>query len=157
MRPRSYDVELRRPGANVGRTVSPTPKDKLFTDEPWLSVQWDRTHNCIYAEWKGFANSTEFRTSTMRILDAIEDRKVPALVSDNRRLEGVSTLDQLWLRDEWVPKAVAAGLLRIAVVLPSRGLGKISSEEIISRFGETDFATRTFSTVSEATEWASES
>jgi hypothetical protein len=120
-------------------------------------VQWDRTHNCIYAEWKGFANSTEFRASTMRILDAIEDRKVPALVSDNRRLEGVSTLDQLWLRDEWVPKAVAAGLLRIAVVLPSRGLGKISSEEIISRFGETDFATRTFSTVSEATEWASES
>jgi hypothetical protein len=136
--------------------VSPTPKDKLFVDEPWLSVQWDRSNNCIYAEWRGFANSGEFRASTMRILDAIEDRRVPALVSDNRRLEGVSTPDQLWLRDEWVPKAVAVGLLRIAVVLPGRGLGKISSEEIISRFGKTDFATRTFTTVSEATEWASE-
>jgi hypothetical protein len=134
--------------------VSPTPKDKIFTDEPWLSVQWDRAHNCIYAEWKGFANSGEFRASTMRILDAIQDRKAPALVSDNRGLEGVATQDQLWLRDEWVPQAVAVGLLRIAVVLPSRGLGKIASEEIISRFGKTDFVTRTFTNVAEATEWA---
>jgi hypothetical protein len=93
----------------------------------------------------------------MAILDAIRERKAASLVSDNRRLEGVADQDQLWLRDTWMPQAVAAGVKRIAVVLPQHGLGKLASEDIISRFGNTEFVTRTFGDVSEATEWASES
>jgi hypothetical protein len=92
----------------------------------------------------------------MRILDAIRERNAPSLISDNRRLEGATDQDQLWIRDSWVPEAVAAGIKRIAVVVPHHGLGKIASNEIISLMGTTVFATRTFSTVSEATEWASE-
>jgi len=110
----------------------------------------------VYAEWQGFANSVEFRASTMAILDAIRKQNAAALVSDNRRLEGVQDPDQLWLRDTWMPLAVAAGVKRIAVVLPRHGLGKLASEEIIGRFGKTAFVTRTFSEASEATEWAAE-
>ena len=118
---------------------------------------WDPEHRCVYAEWKGFANSVEFRASTMRILDAIRERSALSLISDNQRLEGVADQDQLWIRDSWVPVAVAAGLMRIAVVLPHRGLGRIASEEILSQIGNAPFTTRTFTTVSEATEWVSDS
>jgi hypothetical protein len=52
--------------------------------------------------------------------------------------------------------AVASGLKRIAVVVPHHGLGKIANEEILSQVGMAVFATRTFTTVSEATEWVSE-
>jgi hypothetical protein len=136
--------------------VSPSPKDVVFSNEPWLSIAWDPDHRCVYAEWKGFANSVEFRASTMRILDAIKERNASSLISDNRRLEGVADQDQLWIRDSWVPVAVAAGITRIAVVLARRGLGKIASEEILSQIGGAPFATRTFTTVSEATEWVSD-
>ena len=136
--------------------MSPSPKSGAFADEPWLSIEWDRGRNCVYAEWKGFANSAEFRASLIRIVDAIRDSKAPSLVSDNRRLEGVTSADQLWIRDSWVPLAVAAGLKRIAVVLAHHGLGKIASEEILSQIGTSAFATRTFTTVSEATEWAAQ-
>ena len=134
--------------------MSPSSKSGVFADEPWLSIERDREGKWIYAEWKGFANSAEFRVSLSRIADAIREQKIPALVSDNRRLEGVAAADQLWIRDTWTPMAVAAGLKRIAVVVAHRGLGKIATEEILSQLGTTTFATRSFTTVSEATEWA---
>jgi hypothetical protein len=131
-------------------------KGEILGNEPWLSIQWDGLHRCVHAEWKGFANSAEFRASTMAILAVIRKKSAAALVSDNRRLEGVADQDQLWLRDTWMPQAVGAGVKRIAVVLPHHGLGKVASEEIIGRFGKTAFVTRTFSEPSEATEWAAE-
>ena len=51
------------------------------------------------------------------IIAAIKDRKAVSLISDNRRLEGVTGEDQLGLRDTWFPLAVATGLTRIATVL----------------------------------------
>ena len=110
----------------------------------------------MYAEWRGFANSGEFRASLLKIVDALRGYNSGLLVSDNRRLEGVADQDQLWIRDTWTPLAVEAGLKRIAVVVSQRGLGKIATQEILSQVGMKVFATRTFTTVSEATEWVSE-
>jgi hypothetical protein len=135
--------------------MSPSRSDDVYLSERWLSIQWDREYRCVYAEFKAFANSSEFRAGSMKVLDAIRERKSTSLVSDNRRLEGVASEDQLWLRDTWVPLAVTAGLQRIAVVLAHRGLGRIASEQILNQIGTTTFATRTFTTVSEAMEWVS--
>ena len=127
-----------------------------YLNERWLSIQWDAEYRCVHAEFKAFANSAEFRAGSMKILEAIKDKRSTSLVVDNRRLEGVATEDQLWLRDTWVPLAVAAGLQRIAVVVAHHGLGRIATEQILSQIGQTTFATRTFTTVSEATEWVSD-
>ena len=127
--------------------------DVVYLDEPWLSIIWDLQRACVYAKFKAFANSAEFRAGTLKILDAIRERHAGSLISDNRKLEGVAVEDQLWLRDTWVPLAVAAGIKRIAVVLAPYGLGKIASEEIISQIGETKFAMSTFESLSEATKW----
>jgi len=137
--------------------VSPSSQGDAFEDKPWLSVQSDRNSNCIYAEWKGFATSVEFRAGTMRILDAIRAINAASLISDNRRLEGVTAQDQLWIRDTWTSLAVASGLARIAVVVPKRGLGKLASEQVLSQVGMKAFSTRTFTTVSEAMEWVANS
>jgi hypothetical protein len=128
----------------------------MFEDEPWLAIQADRNSHCVYAEWRTFANSGEFRASSTRILDVVRAIGAASLVSDNRRLEGVTDQDQLWLRDTWIPMAVAGGLKRIAVVVPPRGLGRIASEQILRQAGMKAFSTRTFTTVSEAMDWATE-
>ena len=127
--------------------------DDVYAEWPWLSIRWDRARKCVYAEFTGFANSEEFRTGTMRILDAIRDKHSRPLVSDNRRLEVVTDQDQLWIRDTWVPLAVAAGLQRIAVILARQGLGRIASEEILGRSVDREFVTRTFDLVPEALKW----
>ena len=117
--------------------------DEIYADYPYLAIRWDPLHNCVYAEFKGFANSGEFRAGTLKI-------------SDNRRLEGVAEHDQLWLRDTWMPDAVSAGVKRIAVVLAESGLGRVASEDIIRTFGKTRFVTRTFDSLVEAMAWIAE-
>jgi hypothetical protein len=136
-----------------GDRVSAHGSRDVYLAEPWLNIRWDERHQCIYAEFKAFATSAEFRAGTLRILDAIWDRNATSLVSDNRRLEGVTELDQLWLRDTWVHLAVTAGIKRIAVVLARQGLGKIASQEIIGKFGKTEFVTRTFDSPDGALRW----
>lgn len=128
------------------------PED-VHLNEPWLSIHWDRAGHYILADFKGYCNSDEFRAGTLQILTAIRARGASALISDNRGLEGVLTRDQLWLRDTWMPEAVAAGIRRIAVVLAHHGLGKVASTDIISKFGETEFVTRTFESLPEAIAW----
>jgi hypothetical protein len=136
---------------------SPRPSlEGIYTDEPWLTIRWDAERRYVHAEWKGFCNSLQFREGTLKILEAIRDKSSALLVSDNRRLEGVVDQDQLWLRDTWVPIAVAAGLQRIAVLVARQGLGKIASQEIIGRFGETAFVTRMFDSVDAAVEWVAD-
>lgn len=130
--------------------------EDVHLNEPWLSIHWDRERECVHAEFKGFTNSVEFRAGTMKIIEAIETRGARGLLSDNRGLEGVAQLDQEWLRDVWMPGAVAAGIRRIAVVVADHGAGKIATEEIIGRFGKTEFATRTFVALPAALEWVAE-
>jgi len=144
--------ESRAPDAVREPAGHNSPSD-VYLDQAWMSIRWDETHRCIHAEFKAFANSAEFRTGMLTILDATWDRQTASLVSDNRRLEGVTSDDQLWLRDTWVPLAVAAGTKRIAVVLASRGPSKVASEEIIRLFGKTRFVTQTFDSVTTANDW----
>jgi len=128
------------------------PED-VHLNEPWLSIHWDHVGQYVLADFKGFCNSVEFRAGTLQILAAIRARSASALISDNRGLEGVSILDQLWLRDTWMPHGVAAGIRRIAVVVAHHGLGKVASTDIITKFGETEFVTRTFESLPEAIDW----
>ena len=135
--------------------MGPSSPGDVYVDEPWLRIGWDRLHNCVHAEFKSFANSTDFREGCTQILELIRARNASALISDNRRLEGVTNLDQLWLRDSWLPMAVEAGIQRIAVVVAPRGLGKVASEAIISKFGKTAFETRMFESLPDALKWLS--
>ena len=89
----------------------------------------------------------------MATLDAIRDKNASSLVSDTRRLEVVANEDQLWMRDTWVPLAVAAGLKRIALVVAHHGLGKFAVQEIVSHVGPTKFVMRSFDSLPEALGW----
>jgi hypothetical protein len=124
-----------------------------YSDDRWLSITWDSEHRCIYALWKVLASSRELRDGGEKILHAIRARKAEALVSDNRRLVGLSPDDQDWFSEIWTSKAVRSGLRRIAVVLPEQGFGRYDSEDVLGRIGNRDFVTHTFDSAPEALDW----
>jgi hypothetical protein len=144
-----------RPPTLRNHLGKPRPED-VHLNEPWLSIHWDPEHKAVHADFKGYATSPEFRASTMKILDAVKERHAAAMISDNRQLEGVSDEDQKWLNETWMPAAVDAGVRRIAVVLAHHGAGKVASEDIIRRFGATEFVTRTFQSLSDALAWVAQ-
>lgn len=125
----------------------------LYSDDRWLSLTWDSERRCVCAVWKVFADSRELRDGGEKILQAIRARHADALVSDNRRLVGLTPQDQDWFSETWTRKAVRLGLRRIAVVLPPQGTGRNDSEDILGRIGKRDFVTRAFDSLPEAFDW----
>jgi alkyl hydroperoxide reductase subunit AhpC len=135
--------------------LSTSRLDELYADEAYVSIHLDRESKCVLSEWVGFANSLEFRAGNMKVLQAIRDTHAVSVVIDNRRLEGVTPLDQLWIRDSFAPLMEAAGLRRMGLVVAARGLAIIATDEIRSQsVTRSAITTRVFGTVSEAAEWA---
>jgi hypothetical protein len=121
------------------RKVSDGRSGDVHADLPYMYIAWDGEHHCVYVEFKGFATSAEFRSGTMKVIDAIRERSA-----------------KLWLRDTLVPQAAALGMKRAAVVVAHQGLGKYASQEILSRLPTGMFVTRTFDSLDDAKTWIAE-
>jgi hypothetical protein len=130
------------------------PRDDVYVDEPWLLMRWDRVHKCIHSEWKGFANSVEFRAAVMKGVQAIRESHATGYVSDTRKVKVVVREDQKWANETVVPLMVGAGLKRMAVVMAQQGLGKLTVEETIRMVDNKELAVRTFQSVAAAMTWA---
>ena len=128
----------------------------VYVDEPYLSLRWDSIHQHVLTEWKGFANSAEFRASLLKGIQAIKDHHAATYVSDVRRFKVIVHDDQKWVAEHWLPLAVGAGLKRIAFVTASTGLGKATIEDAARLIHDAGLESRTFESMSEARRWLAE-
>jgi hypothetical protein len=134
-------------------TVSPSSADDVFVDEPWLFMRWDHEHRGIFAEWKAFATSEEFRGALTKVLEVVRERKAFCFVNDTRKLELITDEDQRWILQTWTPQAVAAGLKRIAIVIAHTGLSKMAVEEMFKEQATARVESRTFDSLPDAMQW----
>ena len=128
--------------------------DETFLDQPYISIRWRAVPKILYAEWKGFATSEEFRNALLTGVRAIRARHVVGYVSDARKAKVVLPEDEKWGREVWLPQAVAAGLKRMAVVTAPTGLAKSSFERAATQIDSHGLSMRTFESVEAATVWA---
>ncbi len=128
--------------------------DQIYLDEPYLSIRWRPGLKLLYAEWKGFATSAEFRAALLTGVRAIGERHVLGYVSDARKAKVVLPEDEQWARDVWLPQVVAAGLKRMAVVTAAAGLAKVEYEDAAAHMDSHGLSMRTFDSVAAATVWA---
>jgi hypothetical protein len=128
--------------------------DETFLDEPYLSIRWRAVPKILYAEWKGFATSAEFRAALLVGIRAIRERHVVGYVSDARKAKVVVAEDEQWARAVWLPQAVDAGLKRMAIVTASTGLAKHAFESAATQIDSHGLSMRTFDSVVAATVWA---
>jgi hypothetical protein len=128
--------------------------DEIFLNEPYLSIRWRPVPKILYAEWKGYATSAEFRAALLTGIHAIRERHVVAYVSDARKAKVVVPEDEKWGREVWLPQAVAAGLQRMAIVVAPTGLAKQSFESAATQINAHGLLMRTFDSVTSATVWA---
>jgi hypothetical protein len=63
--------------------------------------------------------------------------------------------DQEWVRRDWIPRVLAAGLRRIALVIPKSGLAMMNVQETLSRVPGTKLDVAYFATIEEARAWLS--
>jgi hypothetical protein len=132
------------------------PTDGVYVDEPYLSIRWDGINNHVHAEWRAFANSAEFRSGLTRGIQAIRDHHATAYVSDSRKVKVIVHDDQVWIKDKWLPLALAAGLKRISFVIAETGLGRLTVQDVANLCAAHGLHSQTFPTMEAARKFVAE-
>jgi hypothetical protein len=132
---------------------NPLDRDVYFNTPGVASVKWDQGASAVHVEWEGWADSTEFTTLLNAGVQALTDHHGSRWLADCRRQRVLKPADQEWGDKVWLPRAVAAGLKRFAVVLPTSGLAAMNLKDHENTLRKTGLDVGYFATVEDARQW----
>jgi hypothetical protein len=128
--------------------------DLYFFQKPGVaSVRWDPDGDLVMVEWEGWANSDEFAALLDAEIRALQRFKGSRVLADCRRQKVIKPEDQALADEAWLPRALAAGLKRFAVVLPTSVLAEMNIRDAMGRIPNTTLKVDYFATVEEAKAW----
>jgi hypothetical protein len=135
------------------RGVAPRP-DNVYFNIPGLAlVSWDPVSTVVQTEWQGWANPTEFIAVLEAGLRALEEHPRSLGLVDCRDQKVVQQSDQDWVNRNWFPRALASGLMRLAVIVPKSELALTNIKHVLGRVPGTELDVAYFATVKEAGDW----
>lgn len=107
----------------------------------------------MLVEWEGWANSAEFAAILDAGVRAMKDHGGSRLLADCRLQKVLIPADQERAGREWLPRALATGLKRFAVILPTSGLARMNLKNSLDAVPSTRLEVGYFDTVDQAREW----
>jgi hypothetical protein len=140
--------------AIVGGEVS--HRDGIYFNRPGVAiVKWDAACKAAHIEWQGWADPAEFAAANDAIILALKQHGAWRALGDCSDMKVIKQSDQEWVHREWFPRVLAAGLRRMALVIPKSGLAMMNVQEIMSRVPGTKLDVAYFGTIEEARAWLS--
>ncbi|MHB8588324.1 MAG: STAS/SEC14 domain-containing protein [Candidatus Dormibacteraceae bacterium] len=131
-----------------------SPSNDVYFNQPGVaSVRWDEAGQVVLVEWEGWANSTEFSALLEAEIDALRKHRCSRILADCRRQRVLNPADQDRANQEWLPRALAAGLKRFAVVVPSSVLADVNLKNSLGKVPATALEVAYFATAEEARDW----
>ena len=116
-------------------------------------VSWEPTGGLVVVEWEGWADSAEFTALLEAEIQALIDHSGSRLLADCRRQRVLNPADQDKADREWVPRAVAVGLRRFAIVLPTSVLAAMNLQDRLGKVPSGTLEVAYFDGVKAAQEW----
>lgn len=120
-------------------------------------VTWDPTLQAVYTEAQSWADPSELAAVLEAGLQALTEHAGARWLADGRNMKVISQADQDWIVQEFYPRALAAGLKRIALVIPTSGLAMTTLDQLAHRLPAAEVEVAFFPTVGEAGWWLKES
>ena len=133
--------------------MDPAEHDVYFDLPGVAAVSWDEDGQLVYVEWRGWANPSEFSDLLDAEIVALRKHHGTRMLADCRRQKGLSAADQDRANEVWLPRALAAGLKRFAVVVPSSGLAQANLKDRLGKVRTGALEVAYFSTPEEARDW----
>jgi hypothetical protein len=135
------------------QAMNPADQDVYFNTPGVASVRWDQGAKLVMVEWEGWADSTEFKELLDAEIRALQAHRGSRVLVDCRQQKVLNPADQERANREWLPRALAAGLKRFAVVLPKSGLAEMNIRDALGKVPDTELQVAYFATVEEGKAW----
>jgi hypothetical protein len=122
-------------------------------DNAVCTVTHDPEVPCVVMLWQGYATSAAFRAANERVLAVLGGTRSSKLLGDVSRFVLIGADDQAWLNDDWIPRAIDAGLRHAALVQPHYYFNKVAVETVSSRIDPEHLSVSFFGDVASARDW----
>lgn len=124
-----------------------------FVDDPTCSVTYDESLSYIFVVWKQYApSSAQLRFVHECILHLLRKHGACKVLGDDTALVTLQPEDRSWIIQDWMPRALAAGLKFAASKTPDSYLGKASVRSVQAAF-PAQLVSQTFNDVDTARQW----
>ncbi|QHL88813.1 hypothetical protein GU926_15825 [Nibribacter ruber] len=122
-------------------------------DRTFYVVEYKPALNLIDTHWEGYASLHDLKTACEVGLQILETTHCPYKLNDNSALSGPWSEAVSWLEDNWLPRAMQAGLKYLAHVANEHTFSEVAGEVMhISKIGQ-ELKYRMFFKREEAIEW----
>lgn len=101
----------------------------IYYEQPFIRISWNEDVQCVELEWLAFAFGEVFRESMNKALELHRLKSCPRSLTDMRKASVIDAEDTRWISDDWMPRAKASGLSRIAVILPASVVAQMQIEQ----------------------------
>ncbi len=127
--------------------------ETTYFEESYASINWDDETQCLIMKWKGVVTDEKFKTTADKAVELLKSKGGSRWLADDTQLIAWSHDIQNWLAQDWHPRAVAAGLKYMAIVLPKSAMGRFTSQKLNTKVTPGTVTTQYVETYEEAKAW----
>jgi hypothetical protein len=121
-------------------------------DNPICKLSYNKNVNCVEVVWRKYATSPQLRYVHELILCMLVQYSVSKILGDYTDLPIIHAEDQRWIVEQWLPRAMAAGLKAAASVISMTFFGRVAIGAIQSALAR-KVQVRNFRDVHSARRW----
>lgn len=135
---------------------------EVSSDHAYLRIAWDEELAAVHMEWLEPTGGEPFRAGLEAGLAVLAARRATRLLADLRWLGVIAKRDEAWVNDDWLPRAIDAGLRYQAIVTPESSKAQVSIRELMLGAAPQSFIqneqlrTQSFESVEDARRWLAE-
>ena len=126
---------------------------KIIIDNEIATLYYHPEDKIIHHEFKPSEDGGPLKEVFLAGLELIEREKATKWLSDDRNFPVMDPEYASWARNEWEPKALAAGWAYWAVVMPFHVMVRMNIEDLIVQTAEKGLTVRAFEDLTEAYAW----
>jgi hypothetical protein len=134
-------------------TAGAEGSDVYFHVPGVASVRWDTSLQAVVETWEGWADADEFTSMLDAGVKALRENRGSRWLADCRLQRVLRAADQEAGNKRWLPRALAAGLKRFAVLLPASGLAKANIQDHLRAAAAEQLEMAYFASLEEAQQW----
>jgi SpoIIAA-like len=137
----------------MGYIASRGYRRELLFDDGRLKSESVPELAALINTWTGFLKGDEYRSRMERVLELVATHGVDRVLADVSRIRSLVSEDSAWTNEVWAPRAVAAGMRAMAVVLPSNVFAQLGVTRVVEKLGQVEMLTALFDDARDAQRW----
>ncbi len=131
------------------------PTDIVAYENPYCTLRWIEEGQYLHMEWRGAPTSEYYHSGNEAAIDVLRRNKGAQILFDTRAVKVLQAIDQAWFASDFMPRFVAAGLKRSAVLISESAVGAMSVANMVSSGTKRGLKreARSFTSFDEAAGW----